>query len=556
MTLASGRQQVSSADGRGASAATPAQTAEPTLRYNRADWASGFRNVGQELSNVPLKASKGTIPADLNGTLYRNGPGRLERGGHWVHHPFDGDGMITALRFEAGGLNLTNRFVRTEGWLAEEKAGKPLYRGVFGTQKPGGLLANAFDVRLKNIANTHVVKLGDQLLALWEASSPHALDPGTLDTKGISLLDGVLKAGEAFSAHPRFDPGHHGEERMVTFGVKSGPRSTIRLMEFAVADDPVSGVKAGQLLSERSDSFGGFAFLHDFAITPNWAVFLQNAIAFNPLPFLLGQKGAAQCLASKPGGQAQFWLIPRDSGAFAGQPPRIVPAPEGFVFHHLNAWEEAIDAPESSNNPQEAAAPATPAPIVVESIFYADFPSIGPDTDFRTIDFDLIPEGLLERCRIDLATGTVSTERLSERCCEFAMVNPRREGLSCRYGWMAVAERETGNDPLQAIKKLDLVSGERRVWSAAPRGFVSEPVMVPRPATTAASSGQSAAAANPEPAKPEPAEDDGWVLCMVWNGARCASDLVILDAATMDELAVVELPLAIPYGLHGSFVAG
>jgi all-trans-8'-apo-beta-carotenal 15,15'-oxygenase len=351
----------------------------------------------------------------------------------------------------------------------------------------------------------------------------------------------VLKAGEAFSAHPRFDPGHHGEERMVTFGVKSGPRSTIRLMEFAVADDPVSGVKAGQLLSERSDSFGGFAFLHDFAITPNWAVFLQNAIAFNPLPFLLGQKGAAQCLASKPGGQAQFWLIPRDSGAYAGQPPRIVPAPEGFVFHHLNAWEEAIDAPEGSNNPQEAAAPATPAPIVVESIFYADFPSIGPDTDFRTIDFDLIPEGLLERCRIDLATGTVGTERLSERCCEFAMVNPRREGLSCRYGWMAVAERETGNDPLQAIKKLDLVSGERRVWSAAPRGFVSEPVMVPRSMPVGS---------------PEPAEDDGWVLTLIWNGARCASDLVILDAASMEELAVVELPLAIPYGLHGSFVEG
>ena len=42
----------------------------------------------------------------------------------------------------------------------------------------------------------------------------------------------------------------------------------------------------------------------------------------------------------------------------------------------------------------------------------------------------------------------MGTERLSERCCEFAMVNPRREGLRCRYGWMAVAERKTGNDPL------------------------------------------------------------------------------------------------------------
>jgi all-trans-8'-apo-beta-carotenal 15,15'-oxygenase len=206
-----------------------------------------------------------------------------------------------------------------------------------------------------------------------------------------------------------------------------------------------------------------------------------------------------------------------------------VPAPQGFVFHHLNAWELDKAGPDGFGGQVEGPA------LVVESIYYADFPSIGPDTDFRTIDFNLIPEGLLERCTIDLSSNTVRTERLSERCCEFAMVNPRREGLNCRYAWMAVAERETGNDPLQAFKKLDLISGERRVWSAAPRGFVSEPVMVPRPEGSA--------------------EDDGWVLGQVWNGARSATDLVILDAASMEELAVLELPLAIPYGLHGSFVA-
>ena len=493
--------------------ATPA--AAPAPAYDRADWASAFRNVGVELDGVAVAPVRGEIPSELVGTLYRNGPGRLERGGQWVHHPFDGDGMITALRFAGGQAELRNRFVRTEGWQAEEQAGRVLYRGVFGTQKPGGPVANAFDLRLKNIANTHVVRLGDELLALWEAAEPYALDPDTLETRGLSLLDGVLKPGEAFSAHPRFDPGHHGAPRMVTFGVKSGPRSTIRLMEFAVEDDPATGVKAGQLLSERRDSFGGFAFLHDFAITPNWAVFLQNAIAFNPLPYVLGRKGAAQCLQSQSGGQAKFWLIPRDSGAFAGQAPRIIDAPDGFVFHHLNAWEEGDT-------------------VAVESIYYSDFPSIGPEEDFRSIDFNLLPEGLLEQCRIHLPDGSVSTTRLSERCCEFAMVNPEREGLSCRYAWMAVAERELGNDPLQAIKKLDLISGERRVWSAAPRGFVSEPVMVPRPGATA--------------------EDDGWVLCMIWNGARSASDLVILDAACLTEIAVLELPLAIPYGLHGSFV--
>ena len=482
---------------------TTAPAAAPA--YDRADWASAFRNVGVELDGVALTVARGTIPPELEGTLYRNGPGRLERGGHWVHHPFDGDGMITALRFAGGQAELRNRFVRTEGWQAEEAADKFLYRGVFGTQKPGGIAANAFDLRLKNIANTHVVRLGDQLLALWEAAEPHALDPDSLETRGLSRLDGLLKKGEAFSAHPRFDPGHHGQHRMVTFGVKAGPRSTIRLMEFS---------SAGTLLADSKHSFKGFAFLHDFAITPNWAVFLQNAVAFNPTGFVLGQKGAAQCLSSKPGEQGQFWLIPRSSGSAAGREPLQIAAPEGFVFHHLNAFEEGDE-------------------LVVDSIYYADFPAIGPDVDFRQVDFESIPEGQLVRCRINLIDGSVTSELLEGRTCEFAMVNPARQGLDAHVSWMAVAERERGNDPLQAIKKLDLRSGEGRVWSAAPRGFVSEPVMVPRPGATA--------------------EDDGWVLCLVWNGARCGSDLVILDAASMAEAAVLELPLAVPHGLHGSW---
>jgi len=168
------------------------------------------------------------------------------------------------------------------------------------------------------------------------------------------------------------------------------------------------------------------------------------------------------------------------------------------------------------------------------SIYYSDFPSIGPDQDFQEIDFNLIPEGLLERCIINLTSNSVKCQRLSERCCEFAMVNPNNEGIKSSYCWMAVADKEQGNDPLQAIKKLDLSNGEKFIWSAAPRGFVSEPIMVPRAGAIK--------------------EDDGWILCVVWNGARCASDLVILNAHDLSEQAVLELPLAIPHGLHGSWV--
>jgi all-trans-8'-apo-beta-carotenal 15,15'-oxygenase len=195
-----------------------------------------------------------------------------------------------------------------------------------------------------------------------------------------------------------------------------------------------------------------------------------------------------------------------------------VAAPAGFVFHHLNAFED----PSSGE-------------VVVDSIVYDDFPSIGPGTDFREVDFDEVPAGRLQRCRLDLAAGTSRSEVLEERTCEFAMVNPGQIGLDARFAWMATTERERGNAPLQVIEKLDLVSGERRLWSAAPRGFVSEPVMVPRPGASA--------------------EDDGWVLVLVWNGARCASDLVVLDATSMAEVAVLELPLAVPHGLHGSWHA-
>tara|TARA_Y100001968_G_scaffold136503_1_gene124598 strand:- start:49118 stop:50563 length:1446 start_codon:yes stop_codon:yes gene_type:complete len=480
------------------------------LDFDNKDWASAYKNVEKELTGIELKAKKGSIPEELSGTFYRNGPGQLERGGEWVHHPFDGDGMIASINFDHGKVNFSNRFIRTEAWEEEEKANKFLYRGVFGTQKPGGQLSNAFDLRLKNIANTNVVRLGNELLALWEASSPYSLNPTTLHTNGLSNLDGILKKNEAFSAHPRFDPGHHGEKRMVTFGVNTGPKSSIRLMEFSNEKN-----NSGTLVSDRKDTFNGFAFLHDFAITPNWAIFLQNAIDFNPLPFIIGQKGAAQCLTSKPNGQSKFLLIPRDCGSFSGEPPLIFDAPKGFVFHHLNAWEQGQE-------------------IIIESIFYCDFPAIKPNEDFRKINFDLLPEGILKRCKINLKDKSFDIETLSNQCCEFAMVNPKLQGLSAKYGWMAAANKKTGNGPLQLIKKIDLISRKSLFWSAAPKGFVNEPLMISNSSSI---------------------EDSGWVIVLIWDGSNACTDLVILKADDLSEQAIIQLPINIPYGLHGSWVS-
>ena len=110
--------------------------------FNKEDWSSAYQNVDKELTKEPLIISKGNNIKNLNGTLLRNGPGILERGGQWVHHPFDGAGMITSIKFENGQPFLTNRFVKTKVYLEEEKIDKFIYRGVFATQKNGGILNN------------------------------------------------------------------------------------------------------------------------------------------------------------------------------------------------------------------------------------------------------------------------------------------------------------------------------------------------------------------------------------------------------------------------------
>ncbi len=483
---------------------------EKILDFDKHDWSSAYQNVHEELSDFKLNIVKGDPIFELNGTLLRNGPGILERGGQWVHHPFDGDGMITAIKFQNGIASLTNKFVKTKGFLEDQKKDKFVSRGVFGTQKKGGILNNIFNLNLKNIANTHVIKLGNELLALWEAAGPHALDPDNLETKGLTTLKGVLKENEAFSAHPKLDLNSDlSEEILVTFGVQTGPISTIRLMEFSN-----SGNNSGEILFDRKDKLNGFAFLHDFAITTNWAIFLQNAIEFNPLPFVLGQKGAAQCLKSNPNKTAKFFIVPRESGKFRGEPPITIDAPEGFVFHHVNAYEE------DSN-------------IILDSIFYDDFPSVGPDEDFKEIDFEKYPAGRLKRSIINLKEKNAKLISTSEQTCEFATVNPKFLGLKSTYSWMACTEKKLGNAPLQAIKKINLDTKEEIFWSAAPKGFVSEPIMVPK--------------------KNSYKEDEGYLFILIWNGARRGSDLVILNSETLEEVVIYELPIKIPHGLHGSW---
>lgn len=479
-----------------------------TPSYSREDWQRGYDSLYEEF-DYWIDEVEGEIPPELTGTLFRNGPGLMDIQGQPIHHPFDGDGMICAIAFDQGRAHFRNRHVRTAGYLAEQAAGKILYRGVFGTQKQGGWMANALDLTLKNIANTNVIYWGGKLLALWEAAEPHRLDPETLETLGLDNLDGLLSPGSAFGAHPWIDPASvqdGGEPCLVNFAIKTGLSSTITLYEFS-AD--------GQLLRQYAQTVPGFAFIHDFAITPHYCIFFQNPVQFNPLPFLAGLKGAGECIAFQPQQPTRIVIIPRNGK----DPAQVVETRAGFVFHHANAFEEGET-------------------LVIDSVCYESLPQVEPGADFRETNFEALAPGQLWRTRIDLGTLAVERSRTCDRCCEFPTVHPAHVGRKYRYAYLAAAHAPVGNAPNQAILKLDVETGAEQLWSAAAeRGYVGEPIFVPRYADGTG------------------AEDDGWVLVLVYDAARHGSDLVILDAQNLGRLPLARLHLKhhVPYGLHGSF---
>ncbi len=475
--------------------------------YIHEEWKQGYQSLPEEYA-YPITDIEGEIPLDLTGTLFRNGPGLLDIAGVPLHHPFDGDGMISSFAFEAGKAYFRNRFVRTEAYLKEQEANKILYRGVFGTQKPGGWLNNAFDFQLKNIANTNVIYWGDKLLALWEAAEPHRLDPKTLETIGIDYLDGVLEPGDAFAAHPWIDPNcklDNGAPCLVNFSLEPGLSSKITLFEFNLD---------GKLLRRHAHSVPGFSFIHDFAITPNYAIFCQNPVTFNPLPFVFGFRGAGECVEFQPNKQTQIILIPRDP---QNKEVKTFTIDSGFIFHHANAFEVGDT-------------------IYLDSIAYASLPQVQPDTNYKEVDFEKLDPGQLWRFSLNLQTETVEKELLEARCCEFPTLHPDKVGRDYRYLFVGAAHNNSGtNAPLQGILKLDLQTGKRELHSFAGSGYVSEPVFVPKPNGTR--------------------EDEGWILTLVYDGSKHRSDLVILDGENIQGDAVAKLHLQhhIPYGLHGSW---
>ena len=167
-----------------------------------------------------LKVPPGQIPTDLRGTLYRVGPGRFadKRGpyGHW----FDGEGLLTALRFADGRVSFACRTIKPRGADGSDYA----KRGRIGRAPQGfaRVVRSFIDPQaFVNVANTALLHWQGRLYALFEASLPTQIDPDTLETLGETDLDVIVRS---FGAHPHV---HVASGAIINHGFRPPPRAGI-----------------------------------------------------------------------------------------------------------------------------------------------------------------------------------------------------------------------------------------------------------------------------------------------------------------------------------------
>jgi carotenoid cleavage dioxygenase-like enzyme len=211
------------------------------------DWTLLTADVEGDIAPETLRLVHGKPPAELVGTLFRNGPAKFRRPGGNAGHWFDGDGLIRAFDLRNGTARFHARFVTTEKRRVETEAGAMIMAG-FGTAQRAGTRLSNNDAA--NAANTSVIQVGDKLWALWEAGSATQLDPSTLATIGPKTFRPDLKA-MPFLAHPRVER----DGRIWNLGL-AGDRALIWRI------DADGGLQSADMIQLPRASY-----IHDFTMT-------------------------------------------------------------------------------------------------------------------------------------------------------------------------------------------------------------------------------------------------------------------------------------------------
>lgn len=276
-----------------------------------ADWALGVADVEADIAPRALTPIAGHAPADFAGILYRNGPAKFRRGASSAGHWFDGDGLIRRFEIADGRASLAARFADTPKRRLETRLDRIVTPGFGTAQASGAEIRNNDDA---NAANTNVMLLGGELLALWEGGSATLLDPETLLTEGFKTFRDDLRY-MPFSAHPRIEA----DGSVWNF---AGNGKVTGLWHLG-AD--------GRLIDFAGLPLPRASYFHDFTMTARHIVIVLQ-------PWLQTRMGfpISTTMEWQPELGTQVMVIAKDDLTQR----RIYELPAFSAFHYGNGWEE------------------------------------------------------------------------------------------------------------------------------------------------------------------------------------------------------------------------
>jgi carotenoid cleavage dioxygenase-like enzyme len=465
-------------------------------------WANNICHTAVGFSPTRLPVIAGTIPRGLRGSLYRNGPARLERAGQPIAHWFDGDGAILGIHFSNQGATGVYRYVQTEGLEAEAKAGKFLFWG-YG-MIPGDSWIERFTKPVKNAANTSVIALPDRLLALWEGGAPHALTLDSLDTIGIDYLGGLK--GRGYSAHPKRDP-LTGE--IFNFGVSPGQDATLHLYRSDLT---------GTIQQQAAISLSGIPLIHDYVLAGKYLVFCIPPVRLNGLPVLARLKSYSDALEWRPEIGTEILVIDRDSFSVVSR----AQAEPWYQWHFANGCE-LVDGS-----------------LSIALVRFENFQTNQNLKEVVSGQIQTPARGTLWHLRLDPRSAKIlEMAEVVSRGCEFPTINYQEAGQPWRYTYLAVRHRDKAEDDQElfgAIARFDHQTGKFTETTQGVRLYPSEPIYAPD----------------------ADCPDRGWILTVVYDGDRDISEVWIYDPERLEASPVCRLglPEVIPLGFHGTWKPG
>ncbi|MBE1549657.1 carotenoid cleavage dioxygenase [Mycobacterium sp. OAS707] len=448
-----------------------------------------------------LRPVEGEVPADLDGVYLRNTENPLHPALK-AYHPFDGDGMLHVVGFRDGKAFYRNRFVQTDGFLAENEAGGPLWPGlaepVSLAKRDDGWGARGL---MKDASSTDViVHRGTALTSFYQCGDLYRLDPYSGVTLGKAQWNGAFPFDWGVSAHPKVDD-KSGELLFFNYS-KQAP-----YMHYGVVDDN------NNLVHYIDVPLPGPRLPHDMAFTENYVILNDFPLFWDP-ELLERNAHVARFHRDMP---SRFAIIPR-----RGNNIQWFEAEPTFVLHFTNAYEDGDE-------------------VVLDGFFQGDPEPADNgmgnkwERAFRFLALDRM-QARLHRWRFNMVTGDVVEEQLSDSITEFGMINSSYAGAPYRYTYAA-----TGKPSwflFDGLVKHDLRTGSEQRYAFEDGVYGSETAMAPRVGSTA--------------------EDDGYLVTLTTDMTADASYCLVFDAARVGDGPVCKLalPERISSGTHSTWAAG